>query len=184
MQHSRIDSASVAEDELISSLISAAASACETFTGRQLITATWDVWLDSWWEKGIYQDGALLIPYPPLQTITHVKYVDTEGTLQTWDPAERIEEIPTGEKAQKARIVPAYGIAWPSIRRQPKAVQIRFVAGYGASAASIPTALKQGMLLRFGEFYDRREESSLGVSVMPNLKAAEALWWPFRVAWF
>jgi uncharacterized phiE125 gp8 family phage protein len=181
MEHSRIDSASAAEDELIASLISAAASACETFTGRQLITATWELWLESWWEKGIYRDGAIFIPLPPLQSITYIKYTDGEGTLQTWDPAERIEEIPAGEKAQRARIVPAYGVSWPPIRCQPKAIQIRFLAGYGASGASIPTALKQGMLLRFGEFYDRREESSLGVNVAPNLQAAEALWWPFRV---
>lgn len=51
-----------AEDSLINSLITAARQDCESFQNRNYLTATWELWLDSWPDKNFIE-----IPLPPLQ---------------------------------------------------------------------------------------------------------------------
>lgn len=179
-QHLRLDSDLSAQEPLLDALISATRRNCETFTSRQLITATWELWMDSWCEPGIYRDDALFLPLPPLQSVTSVKYLDTGGVLQTWPADQYIVDAPAGPAAQRARIVPAYGVSWPTLREQPQAVKVRFVAGYGAEAGDVPAGLRAGMLLEVAEMYERRELVTLGTISSPNFLSAERLWWPFR----
>ena len=59
---------------------------------------------------------------------------------------------------RRARVAPAYDEIWPVVRCLPEAVQIRFVAGYGAAAA-VPEDIKEAMLLIIGHLYAHREEN-------------------------
>lgn len=176
------------EDTLLQSMLQAARHNCETFTGRQLIDATWELWMDSWWEPGISNScgDALLLPRPPLRSITSVKYVDTAGSLQTWDVANYSAETQlitsVTPSCQRGRLYPNYGIIWPDIRHQPGAVKIRFTCGHGVDDTKVPAGLKQGMLVEIAEMYERREILVVGNIVTPAVLTAEALWWPYR-AW-
>lgn len=173
-------------DPMLKGMVAVARVACEAFTGRQLMDATWELILDSWWEEGIYRDGALHIPLPPLRTITSVKYLDTGGTEQTLGATTYLAETQATATVdvhcQKGRLYLKYAEQWPSLRCQPEAVKIRFTCGYGSDPASVPWALRQGMLLMIGEMYERREVSVVGGIITPAAITAERLWWPFR-AW-
>jgi uncharacterized phiE125 gp8 family phage protein len=179
------------EDTWLQAAVATARSQCETFTGRQLIDATWELVLDSWWEEGLYRNGFLLIPRPPLRSITSVKYLDGNGVEQTLAASAYLAETqgggvpataPIPEACQRGRLYLKYGETWPTIQCQAEAVRIRFVAGYGTDPASVPLALRQGMLQLIAEMYERREEAIVGGVLTPGLITAHRLWWPFR-AW-
>jgi len=143
------------DDTLIDNLITAARSAAEQYTQRAFITQTWDAKFDQ------FPDDVIILPKPPAVSITSVKYIDTNGTQQTWASSNYRTSIPTGLHAEPARIERAWGVAWPSIREVVDAVEVRFVAGYGAASA-VPMELKQAMLLLIGHWYANRESVVTG----------------------
>lgn len=143
--HLRVDHSD--DDLLIMNLIVAAREHIEgTSTRRALITQTRDYWLPHF-------SGSMEIPYPPLQSVTSVKYIDAAGAEQTLDSsvyAVVSDDIP-------GRVELAYGESWPTVRRESNAVAIRFVAGYGAARGDVPATIRQGLLLLVGHLYENRE---------------------------
>lgn len=159
--HLRVDLAT--EDALIDRLIAAARQRVELELRRALITQTWDFFLDCW-----PRCRQIRLPMPPLVSVTHVKYYDEANTLQTF--ALSNYEVATGTPGRVALKEEA---SWPTLERRPDAVQIRFVAGYGAAAA-VPAAIKQAMLLLIGHWYKHREQVITGtIAELPM--AVEAL---------
>lgn len=167
----KVDTSS--EDTHISALIAAATGAAEQFLRRALVQQTWDYLLDDW--PMIYRAGyrserdpldltgfAIPLPRPPLQSVTHVKYVDTAGTLQTWSSSE-YQVLGAGAYEAVGRLVAAWGYTFPTVRAQPEAIQIRFVAGYaddGTSptdlASGVPNGIKQAVLLLVSDYFENR----------------------------
>jgi uncharacterized phiE125 gp8 family phage protein len=183
--HCRLEPEAISEDQndLLDAAIDAARAQCEAFTNRQLINATWELVLDSWFEGGIFREGALWLPRPPHQSITSIKYLDESGVEQTWSTDDWDHDIPAAPGSptqQRSRVWPAYGKTWPQTRCQPASVKVRFVSGYGGSHAAVPPALKKGMLLVVGELHESRELQITGTIVAQNTLSAERLWWPFR----
>ena len=138
----------------IDNLIKAARVAAERITRRALITQTWDLYLDAFpaWEIGV--------PKPTLQSITSIKYMDTDGTLQTLAAAKYLVD----EKSEPGRITPSFGEVWPVTRAQTNAVVVRFVAGYGA-ASDVPAGIKHWMQVRMRQLYDNRSATIIGTIV-------------------
>lgn len=157
-------------DTLINSLITAARQWAENFTGRALLTQTWDYLLDA------FTDEAIVLPFPPLQSVTSIKYIDASGVEQTLATSEYV--VDTASQPGVVRL--AYGKSWPSARAQANAVAIRFAAGYG-NASAVPGAIKSACLLMIGELYERREHGIAGtvISVVPV--SAEYLLFPYRI---
>jgi hypothetical protein len=60
------------------------------------------------------------------------------------------------------------------------AVIIQFVSGYGLAASSVPTAIRQWMLLQIGTMYAHRETINVGGNVTP-LGFVDCLLDPYRV---
>lgn len=169
--HLRVDHE--ADDALISMQIKAARQRVESFTGRALISQTWRALLDE------FPAEALELPLPPLQSVTHVKYVDAAGDLVTWSPDEYSVQAHSSPWAERGRVVPRYGYSFPSPRYQDEAVEVEFVAGYGSSAAAVPESLRAALLLRLGDLYARRESGITG-TIFVESKAEQLLMWPFR----
>lgn len=163
------------EDELIATLIAAATDRIETITGRALLTQTWDLKLDRW------PLGAIDVPKPPLRSVTSITYVDAAGASQTWTSSLYQVSAPSGSTADRGRIVPAYGQAYPTLRPQMDAVTVRFSAGYGSNT-SVPAALKQALLLLVGEWYDgSRSGVVIGSVLNPMPHGVSALLMPYLV---
>lgn len=173
-KHLRISTADL--DAVIAAQIISAREFVEGYTRRALAQQTWDFTYD--WEWPCDRDGYRIIPaIAPLISVTHVKYVDANGATQTL-AANQYQVVGVGDDSLP-RIVPAYGISWPSVRDQPEAVTVRCVCGYqfGSPAiASIPQALKQAMLLHVEILHDR------DIQQRETLEAArDALMSPYRV---
>jgi uncharacterized phiE125 gp8 family phage protein len=152
-------------DPLINVLIASARAAAEQELHRYLITQTLDAYFD---EFPAYPNDRFAIGrhfrLPPLQSVTSITYVDTDGVTQTLAADQYLVDA----KSQPARIDPAYGVSWPSTREQSNAVIVRFIAGYGAASA-VPACIKNWMLLRIASAWDNRSALVAGPSGMIEL---------------
>lgn len=121
--------------------------------GRCLITQTWKLTLDAFASE-------IAIPLPPCQSVDEIAYIDPDGTTQTLSPAA-YQAFGLGT-AEGARLRPAHGISWPTIRRQPEAVTITFTAGFGDNPADVPEPIRTAILMRVGHLYEHRESVTIG----------------------
>jgi len=158
-----------AEDADIARYIKVARRHCEKFQGRAFITQTWDLYLDDF-----PAGDEIKIPLPPLQSVTWLKFKDAAGILQTWDASNYIVDT----MSEPGRIVLGNGKCWPTTYDEIQAVQIRFVCGYGDSAADVPEEIKQAILLKVADLYEHRGDEAAD----PNIeRAIESLLWPERL---
>lgn len=172
------------DDPLITGLIKVARQWAETFSRRGFITQQWKLLLD-WFPTA--DSGLIRLPLPPAQSITSVQYVDTNGATQTVAAADY-----TLDKASEpARLVPAFGKSWPSVRAVPNAVTVTFKAGYGTpgsspddSVSKVPEAIKTALKLLVAHWYEHREAVSEEQPLTPVPMALESLLWPYRVLRF
>lgn len=166
-------------DPIVNALIETAREDAENFTKRALITQTWDLNLDTF-------PTVIRIPKPPLVSVTHVKYYDTTGTLQTFSSSSYIVDAPAGPQCLEGCISLAPNQSWPSIQTRKNAVTVRFVAGYGAASA-VPESIKQAMKLMIGHLYENRESvviTDRGSIVQEMPQAAQWLLGPYTIVSF
>jgi uncharacterized phiE125 gp8 family phage protein len=170
--HLRVDSDDDTESTYITALISAATQWAQMFLNRQLVTATYDLYLQGW-PDGDHID----MPLPPLQSVASVKYTDSAGVEHTM-PAT---DYHVDAASFVGRIVLAYGESWPSeTLRTSNPIVVRFTCGYGAASA-VPTSIKHAILLVTGTLYAKRETIEISHIVQEVPFAAEALLRPYRV---
>lgn len=161
--HLRVDGSS--EDAQIDLAIARARTEAENRLGRVLITQTWRLYLDCFPES-----GEIGLPLPPLQSVTSVQYVDTDGVTQTLDSGEYVVDT----SGERGRIYLAVAKHWPSIRIEPRAVRVVFVAGYGDSGSDVPATFRSWMLIRIGDHYAHREGTVTG-SIAVRLPFVDSL---------
>lgn len=155
--HLRIDHAD--EDTEIGNLITLARRKVEHDAMRQLVTATWTMYRDTFHTRH-FQDTRQIIELtkPPVQRVASLEYYDPDGVLQTFSSANYyVDAIST-----PGRIILKNGQAWPSIESgRPNAVIITFDAGYG-DAADVPEEAKHAIRLLVGHWYENREAAIVG----------------------
>lgn len=142
------------EDDLIQHLISVARRKVEQETGRLLLSQTVNVRWDSW-----PACGYLSLPYYPVSSVTHVKYLDENGALQTWASSNYSTDL----YGMEARIVPNPDAYIPDVGDYPNAVQVEYVAG-AAAIGDVPAELKHAILVELTMLYERREDIPLGAN--------------------
>ena len=167
--HLRIEPTDNNEDALIMAYLRAAIDTIDGrdgWLGRALCTQTWDYALDSFPSSGRFnQYAAIMLPLPPLQSVTSVKYFDSDGNEQTWAASKYT--VSGANDWGPARVVPAFGEVWPTIRDIPDAVVVRFVAGYTDTSTNtqnaVPVPISQALLLGTQAEYDQdpREQDLL-----------------------
>jgi len=158
-EHLRVTSSD--DDSMIFGLIQASREHIEAITRRALVQQTWKMYLQDWPCGDSFE-----IPYPPLQSITSIKYTDSDDTQTTW--TSTYYEVDTD--SEPGRVILAYGETWPSTTLHPKnPIEIIFVAGYSASSDSppdyrvnIPEAIKNAMKLDIENRYYRDTRDYMG----------------------
>src|SRR6266404_1998594 len=149
------------DDVLLSALIAAARQFAETVTRRAFIAQRWTYLLDQFPRPGFNVGSAnwygpqwginpgpmtvlspdgftgyeIFLPMPPTIAIEAVKYVDTNGALQTLDPTQ-YQFVPS----EKALLMPSFGTVWPQTQDQKAAVEVQFIGGFAAPLTADSTA--------------------------------------------
>lgn len=137
--------------------IKSAREACEHKLGRAIVTQTWEATFDGFppfvdsagrctWP---YYTGTgcdlcrdIPLPYPPLQSVTSIKYLDGNNAEQTMSAADYT--VITSGTYGCVRLNPT--ASWPAIGSGYPAVKIRFVAGW-ATPDTVPENIKHWMKL-------------------------------------
>ena len=168
------------DDTYISTLIAAARETTENITNRALVSQTWKLYLDSFPPEG----AAIILPRPPLISVTSVEYYDESDTLQTWTNTKYTVD----SDSIKAKIYPTRNESFPSARLYPKSVIVTYVAGYEDSGASpedladnVPSAIKQAILILVAQMYENREPTLIGTSVLEMPMSYQSLIASYRL---
>jgi len=169
-EHCRIILGNTDEDDYIDSLIDVAVARVEQFTRRRLITQTWYYYLNDW-----PCSDRIPMPYGNLQTVSSVKYTDSDGDQSTWTSSYYISDTDT----DPGSIVLAYGETWPTATLYPSnPIEIEFICGYGDDDTDVPEPIRQAIKLHVSDLYENRESVTLG-TIVHKSNAIESLLWPY-----
>jgi len=149
--HLRIDHS--AEDTFVDRLIETARQQCEDISRRAFITRTLTAKLDCW------PNWSFELPYPPLLTVTSIKYTDEDGNQSTFSSSNYIVDA----HSEPGRIALKNSASWPSVSLiDINGIEIIYTAGYGAAATDVPDRYKAAMLLLIAHLYENREAAVVG----------------------
>ena len=158
------------DDTYLNALISTAQFAVEKYTGRAITNQTLKLGLDGlpyaddnkYYPEGFFTApdinrslGYIVLPRPPLVSVTHLKYYDEDNTAITFATSNYHVDTQT----EPGRLVLKRGKTFPSASdlRTANAYEITYVAGYGSSRDDVPTPIKQAIKLLVAHLYENRE---------------------------
>ena len=154
-----------ADDSLIGDYITAARVYCEGIAGRQFVTATWKLVLDR------FPPGQIVVPRPPLSSVTSITYTDENGNAQTWSSALYQKDT----NSEPGRIAPIETETFPNTQSGTYGtVVVTFVAGYGAAAAVAPR-YRLAIRMLVAQWYNFREPIVTGTTVANVPASVKAL---------
>lgn len=154
---SHLNVTSSTKDTEITSLITTARRVIERYLNRAILTQTWKVYADCW-------KNEMKIPYPRLQSITHVKYYNVDGVQQTLATSQYW--VITSD--EPGRIVRKYDVTYPELQYgRPDAIEIQYVAGWLATAASpdygvVPDEIKHAIKLLITNYFEHKGDIMIG----------------------
>lgn len=157
--HLRVDGTT--EDALLTALIGAATEHVQNITNRQLMRATYRLFLDR-------LPSSVPLPRPPFAHITSITAIDENGQEAVFE-----ETYYTTSELEHATIRGVLDSGWYASTY--KDIVIEYEAGY-EDATKVPEAIKQAMLLIIGHLYENREDKT---DRFP--KASDALLSSYRV---
>lgn len=138
------------EDTLISELISSA---------RQWIERQWDVALvdqtvKEYWDE-VPSTEILKLTVRPVglaADVTAIEYYDEDNALQTWATSNYTVTTDGNE----ACVTLTEDASWPTMYVRSGALIVTYTAGFGATAASVPAAIKTCIRMAVWDFYENR----------------------------
>jgi len=184
----RLDS-TTADAAYVDMVLKAARTHFEMVTGLQLLNATWVCSYDQipirQGQFGIEYGLAptmsrftgtaagreILLPRAPLASITSFKYIDQDSlTLTTWDNTgnANYQAGNVGVKTALGRLWLNEGNDWPGIASVPNAIQVEFVAGFGATPDKVPADIQMAVLALGAFWYEHRLPINDGYTPLPD----------------
>jgi len=167
----------VAEDDLLTALITVAREYCENITSRALATQTIVQYMDSFPCENDYE-----LARPPAQSVTSVIYTDSDGDETTLTANT---DYIVDDTSNIGKIVLPYSKTWPTFTPYPvNPIKTTYIAGY-YSSDMIPKSIKQAMLLIIGHYYENREAVMTGAINMTKKVeyAVDSLLALYKVRW-
>lgn len=149
----QLNVSSTIDDAIITSHIKAATLMLENRTNRCFVTQTRKLLLQNFGDPQHVRDRYVVIPRSPVKSISSITYVASEGTTTTLPSTDYTASI----YDQPSRIGEAYNATWPSVRYQPNAVAVTYVAGHSTVSSGVPENIKQAVRMVVSHWYRNRE---------------------------
>ena len=158
---------SSAEDALLSQYITDARLIVERITGRKLINQTITAYYTGmgatcsgeWWsgtrvasEKILYGTQRLELEFAPVQSVTSLEAVETDNSETAIASTEYY--LDNYDDDMRSVIRPVTYISSGS--RNENNVKAVYVAGYGANASDVPSAIRRAIIVLAGKLYENR----------------------------
>lgn len=172
--HLRVDPDDEEQDAILLGYLRAETENVEQILNRSLVTQTLDLYLD-----GFPAEAEIPLPRPPLQSVTGVNYT-VQGATGDWGSTFAAANYATDVKSVPGRVSLKANKTWPSATLETtNPVRVRYVAGYGDHGSDVPEAIRTAILLRVGDRYWQRENTT--DARLQGTRAAERLLAPFKV---
>jgi len=189
--HSKID-AGGSDDADAQAKLTAAIRGIEQETGRdRLLQSTWEFRLPCFPCVHLIE-----LPLPQVQSISHIKYTDSAGVLQTMTSGDYhivgeyspvAAALDAGENEATtglAWVFLNYGKSWPAATLQTGLpVVITFVAGW-AAPENVPEDLKAAICMQGAHLWRNREAVTIGRDAINSnalARGVESLISPYRM---
>ena len=139
------------EDTIIQRLIDAAVAFVDVqgVLGFAMITQTWGQWIGP-------NPSTVSLLLGPVQSVSAIKYYDTNGTLQT----ATLADFNVFGTPNRITITPKTGKAWPITQTRDDAIKIEYVVGYGDTSSSVPQTVRHALMMLVAHWYENRETSA------------------------
>lgn len=147
-----------AQNDVIDSLITAARRYVEAWTGRTLVTTTWDFYTNQLCDS-------INLPTGNAIAISSITYEDLDDATQTL--SSTLYELDNKSVINTVYRIPNQ--TYPTVLDKPNSVKITFTAGYGAASA-VPEDIKTAIKMMVATCFENRE-----THIMDNLKENPAI---------
>ena len=154
----RLDITAETDDPELVAQIRSATTNLEIYCRRTFVDATWTMFLDRfpgkqlpWWD-GVRQIAdteltdltePIMVPLPPLDSVTHVKAHLQDGTTSTVLSTDYIVD----SASEPGRIALKQTKSWPTgALRSINGVEVEFVAGYGPVGSDVPEPIREAIM--------------------------------------
>jgi len=163
----RVDDDDTSQDAIVDLLLTAARERAEDITGRAFVERDLELLMDD-----LPDDQIIVLPYPPVQSVSYVRYVDTGGAEQELSGSPTPWILDTG--SEPARLSPLQAASWPSTQGTISNVRIGFRCGHAPSGSPVDESayqlniagrLKNWLAVRVSTFYEMRESIVVGGQV-------------------
>ncbi|MGY6638416.1 MAG: head-tail connector protein [Erythrobacter sp.] len=151
------------EDALLAALLKAALELCEAFTGQAPLAQMVE-------EQVAPQRGLQLLVSRPVREIVDVEVTNIDGTRATLPPLDYTADIALCGTANFRLLAPIQG----------RALTVRLIAGIAGEWATLPPALRQGIVRLAAHYYRERDADGQRHATPPPLSVT-ALWQPWRL---
>lgn len=143
------------ENARIDSLRKAARRWCETYVQQSFFTKTLTLNLDYFPSD----DKPIYLRRGPVQSVTSLKYYDTNNSQQTWNSSNYFVDT----SSEVGRIY-ADNVSYPDLYDRPNAIEVIYVAGY-SDIDDVPLDFKEAVLHLIAEWYEVRGNVIVGAQV-------------------
>lgn len=138
------------DDDNLEEAVEAATRVLEERLSRAFINTTFDYTID------YFPCQAIKLPYASVSSIVSIVYRDANGNATTIDTGDY--HLSSGTPGY---VEPILGSVWPASSPSiTGSITIRFVAGYGADASTVPATIKRAVKNLAGHLYRQRESVS------------------------
>ena len=140
------------DDDVLQACLEAAIDEVDGYSGtlgRALINQTWRLDLRTF-------SDIIRLPLEPVSSVASITYYDGANALQTLSS----DVYASFTDARGYAVALQSRQAWPTTYQRPDAVSVTFVAGYGATAASVPARIKAAIKLHAAFLFEIREAST------------------------
>ncbi|MDJ1159031.1 hypothetical protein QNA08_12370 [Chelatococcus sp. SYSU_G07232] len=165
--HLRLDTGE--EDDLVTSLVTAARLMVEAASGRLLVAQTWRLVLDVWPTEGV-----LRVPLTPFAGLLAARLAARDGGAPEPLP---LAAFATDTRAEPGRIALVAPVPPPRLARG--GIELDVAAGYGADPAAVPMPLRQAVTELAAHWFEHRGdgEAAAEAALPPGVRVLLA---PFR----
>jgi len=136
------------QNAVITALITAARKDVESWSNKTMVSTTYDFYTEDLCDE-------ILLPTGTAQSITSISYQDTDDATQTL--SSTLYKLDNKSIQNKVFRDPLED--YPEVLKQPNAVKITYVAGYGAASA-VPETFKTVIKMRVAELFEHREANT------------------------
>ena len=136
------------EDAIVWHCIKSATEYIQEVTQRCFVQTTYNLYLEN------FPSTKIVLPYPPLVSVSSVKYYDTSEVQQTLSAS--LYRVDIYDTPGTIEIINS----WPSYFSKVNTIEVQYVAGY-TNSDNIPSRVKEIVLILAAHLFENRQQFAM-----------------------